>query len=123
MAGETQTPKTFRGITEARSVHLQMSHYLGISAGYHDAAVSVVSHTGDIVFASHSERYSGVKNDSCLDRDLLQHCMQWKPRRIALYERPWAHNLQQVMSGQHCFGPWTARGYVKKYLETCWNSV
>ena len=37
---------------------------LGISAGFHDAAASVVSDSGDILFAGHSERYSKRKNDS-----------------------------------------------------------
>ena len=35
---------------------------LGISEGYHDAGVSVINDT-EIVSASHSERYSRVKND------------------------------------------------------------
>ena len=36
---------------------------LGISAGFHDAAATVLSRQGDIVFAGHSERYSKKKHD------------------------------------------------------------
>ena len=44
---------------------------LGISAGFHDAAVSVVDEQGNISFASHSERYSRNKNDKDLCRELV----------------------------------------------------
>ena len=36
---------------------------IGVSAGFHDAGVSVISPNGDILFAAHSERYSRIKND------------------------------------------------------------
>ena len=36
---------------------------LGISSGFHDAGASVVNTAGDILFASHSERYSKQKHD------------------------------------------------------------
>ena len=36
---------------------------LGISAGFHDAAISVINRQGDILFAGHSERYSKLKNE------------------------------------------------------------
>lgn len=29
---------------------------LGISAGFHDAAATVIDHRGDVLFAGHSER-------------------------------------------------------------------
>jgi predicted NodU family carbamoyl transferase len=31
---------------------------LGISAGFHDAAATMINQSGDILFAGHSERYS-----------------------------------------------------------------
>ena len=34
--------------------------YLGISEGFHDAAVAVVNNN-QILFATHAERYTGVK--------------------------------------------------------------
>ena len=45
---------------------------LGISAGFHDAAISVISDKGDILFAGHSERYSKIKNDPNLCPDIVQ---------------------------------------------------
>ena len=33
-------------------------NYIGISAGFHDAAISIVDDYGNILFAGHSERYS-----------------------------------------------------------------
>jgi predicted NodU family carbamoyl transferase len=44
-----------------------MRYFLGISAGFHDAAASVVNSHGGIEFAAHSERYSKKKNDPDLD--------------------------------------------------------
>ena len=49
-----------------------MKHILGVSAGFHDAALSIVSEAGDIVFAGHSERYSKIKNDPNLCVDIVQ---------------------------------------------------
>ena len=37
-----------------------MTNILGISAGFHDAAISLINSSGDIVFAGHAERYSKV---------------------------------------------------------------
>jgi carbamoyltransferase len=93
-----------------------MKHFLGISAGFHDAAVTVVNSTGGIEFAAHSERYSGRKNDPSLDPMLINELRQWHFDEIAFYERPWMHNLQQIVSGQHQFGAWTGRGAVKQHL-------
>ena len=39
-------------------------HILGISAGFHDAAATLINSHGDIIFAGHSERYSKQKNDN-----------------------------------------------------------
>ena len=45
---------------------------LGISAGFHDAAISVINNQGDILFAGHSERYSKLKNDAHISPDLIK---------------------------------------------------
>ena len=89
---------------------------LGISAGYHDAAATVVDRHGDIVFAGHSERYSKLKNDSAISAGLLADLCEWDYDTVAYYERPWMHNLQQVYSGQRDFGPWTTRGAIRRHL-------
>lgn len=93
-----------------------MRHFLGISAGFHDAAVSVVNSNGDIEFAAHSERYSRRKNDPSLDPLLVEKLRDWHFDSIAFYERPWLHNLQQLISGQHQFGAWTGHGAVAQHL-------
>ena len=73
---------------------------LGISAGFHDAALSVISDKGDILFAGHSERYSKIKNDSNLCPDIIQEIYGMDIGTIAYYERPWAKQLRQIYSGQ-----------------------
>jgi carbamoyltransferase len=91
-------------------------HILGISAGFHDAAVSVVDSSGNIKFAGHSERYSKLKNDAEIHPDLLRECCDYDIDTIAFYERPWMHNLQQLWSGQREFGPWTARAAIQQHV-------
>ena len=44
----------------------------GISANSHDAALAVFKNK-ELLFASHSERFSGIKNDPHLDKNLLNH--------------------------------------------------
>ena len=47
--------------------------YLGISQGYHDAGLALVDAKGNILHASHSERYSKIKNDPNLHYHQFQH--------------------------------------------------
>ena len=93
-----------------------MKHYLGISAGYHDAAATVINGDGDILFAGHSERYSKLKNDPNLSDGLILELCPWQYDTIAYYERPWLHNLQQLYSGRHPTSSWTTRGVLKQQL-------
>ena len=93
-----------------------VKHILGISAGYHDAAATVIDCSGNIVFAGHSERYSKIKNDSEISAGLLQELCSWHYDTIAYYERPWMHNLQQVYTGQGDLGPWTVQGALRNHL-------
>ena len=60
----------------------------GISAGTHDASITVMR--GDeILFASHSERYSRLKNDKDLDDSLITSALKWgKPSIVYWYENP-----------------------------------
>ena len=48
---------------------------LGISSGFHDAAVTVVKN-GKIVFAAHAERYSKQKNDPWLNQELINAALE-----------------------------------------------
>ena len=77
-----------------------MKNILGISAGYHDAAVSLISPTGEILFAGHSERYSKNKNDADLHSALLDEIDFGAVDTIAYYEKPWKKQLRQWYSGQ-----------------------
>lgn len=72
---------------------------LGISAGFHDAAATVI-HRGNILFAGHSERYSKVKNDADIHPDLLKDALVHGVDHVAYYERPWLKQLRQCYAGQ-----------------------
>jgi carbamoyltransferase len=73
---------------------------LGISAGFHDAAATVISPDGEILFAGHSERYSKKKNDSDISVALLNEIDMSQIDTIAYYERPWVKQLRQCYAGQ-----------------------
>ena len=73
---------------------------LGVSAGFHDAAATVLSSQGDVLFAGHSERYSKRKNDADFCQGLLDDILPYEPAHVAYYERPWAKQLRQLYSGQ-----------------------
>jgi len=95
---------------------MKLSHILGISAGFHDAAATVIRSDGEIVFAGHSERYSKIKNDPNFCDELTAELCKWQYDTVAWYERPWLHNLQQWYSGQRHTEPWTTRGILRKHL-------
>ena len=74
---------------------------LGISAGFHDAAATVISRQGDILYAGHSERYSKVKNDANLCRSMMDDIMDQYPiYHVAYYETPWKKQLRRLYSGE-----------------------
>ena len=99
-----------------------MKTILGISAGFHDAAISVVGENGDILFAGHAERYSKIKNDAKIHPDLLSECSHHYIDELAFYERPWIHNWQQLVSGQHHWGPWTTGQAIRQHLGEWYQS-
>ena len=74
---------------------------LGISAGFHDAAATVINSSGQILFAGHSERYSKIKNDPDIHLDLIMDLAEDRHiDHIAYYETPWKKQLRQLYSGQ-----------------------
>jgi carbamoyltransferase len=78
-------------------------NYIGISSGFHDAAVSVVDDTGNILFAGHSERYSKNKHDKDVCEGLLTDALQHTNSldlQYHYYERPWLKSLRQLRSGE-----------------------
>jgi carbamoyltransferase len=101
---------------------MKLTTYLGISAGFHDASVSVIQSDGSILFAGHAERYSKNKNDAHLNDEIIAEAMSYgTPGMIAYYERPWVKKLQQLYSGQYeeafDFGNFTLDQYLHKHLS------
>ena len=76
--------------------------YLGISQGYHDAGLALVDAKGNILHASHSERYSKIKNDPNLHYHQFQDCEFTDDENVTVnyYERPWLTNLRRLYAGQ-----------------------
>jgi carbamoyltransferase len=78
--------------------------YIGISCGFHDASVSVVSDSGEIKFAGHSERYSKNKHDKYLCMDLVKDAINYIDSRheieVHYYERPLMKYLRQLRAGE-----------------------
>lgn len=78
-------------------------NYIGISSGFHDAAVSIVDDNGDILFASHSERYSTHKHDKHLDMGIVEDALTYTTSsdiEVHYYERPLMKYLRQLRSGE-----------------------
>lgn len=90
--------------------------YLGISAGYHDAALTVINDHGDILFAGHSERYSKKKNDPALHADLITEVNEMGYDHVAYYEVPWRRQLRCLFSGERFSKIWTTRQAVREHL-------
>ena len=78
----------------------------GISANSHDAALAVFCDE-KLVFASHSERFSKVKNDRDLDRNMIAYAKtNWgSPGQVYWYEQPKLKTIRQLFAGQG----WKAR--------------
>jgi carbamoyltransferase len=86
----------------------------GISANSHDAAVAVFDNQ-QLVFASHSERFSGTKNDPNLNHSLISYARQWgNPELVCWYENPLLKSIRQLYAGQ---GITFAENNVKQYLK------
>ena len=94
---------------------------LGISAGFHDAAVTLIDEEGNIKFAGHAERYSKIKHDSRLNVSLIKDALRYGPiNSIAYYERPWVKKTRQLYAGQYneLKTPWTVAGILEEQLPT-----
>ena len=86
----------------------------GISANSHDAAITVVQDK-EILFASQSERYSGVKNDAHLNADIVADAYRYgEPDEVVWYERPLMKSLRQLHAGQGWVNN-SAKQYVRNY--------
>jgi carbamoyltransferase len=78
-------------------------NYIGISSGYHDAALSIVDINGNILFAGHSERYTKKKHDKNISHELIVDALQYADNDIEInyYERPWIKFLRQIYAGEN----------------------
>jgi len=105
-----------------------MMKVLGISEGFHDAAICVIEDQ-EISFASHAERYSKIKGDRWIHPDMMFDC---QPDVVAYYEKPFLKNLRRLYSGQKwhkprtkydvCFGhheSHAAAGYYTAPFDNC----
>lgn len=88
----------------------------GISANSHDAALSVFV-DGHLKFASHSERFSKIKNDPDLNIDLVNYAKDcWgEPDEVCWYENPYKKTFRQYLAGQ---GWLWSENNIKRYLKT-----
>lgn len=88
----------------------------GISANSHDAALAVFNND-KLEFASHSERFSGIKNDAHLNSELIEYAKKWgEPDEVIWYERPFVKSLRQLKAGQGFkFGENNINRYLRQY--------
>lgn len=72
---------------------------LGISSMFHDASVAVVE-DGKILFAAHAERYSKVKNDRFLNRQLVADALKHgRPDYVVYHEHAFLKQLRLLRAG------------------------
>ena len=73
---------------------------LGINTLNHDACLTLLDGK-EILFAGHSERYSGIKNDSNLNAAIFADVKRFGSwDKVVYYERPWKKKLRQLVAGQ-----------------------
>ena len=103
---------------------MKLQHILGISAGFHDAAATVIRNDGEIVFAGHSERYSKQKNDADIHIDIVAELGQYNIDHVAYYERPWVKQLRNLRTGQGIeWNQLITKNILKKQLHGFFNNV
>ena len=77
--------------------------YLGITSNGHDASVAVVE-DGNILFAAHQERFSGIKNDGNISIDLLNEAKKYGYDQVCYYENSTLKGLRRIINGQFSLG-------------------
>ena len=74
---------------------------LGINALNHDACITLLN-GNEILFSAHSERYSGIKNDSELNHEMFEDCKRYGDwDKVVWFERPWIKKQRQFHAGQY----------------------
>ena len=91
-------------------------NYVGISCGFHDAALSVIDDNGNILFAGHSERYSMQKHDSKLCSGIVQDAKNYinDDFEVHYYERPYVKAVRQFIAKQK-LGPFKVNEIIGKH--------
>ena len=95
---------------------------LGISSMFHDASIAVVE-DGKILFAGHAERYSRIKNDRFLNRQLVRDALQFgKPDYVVYHEKPWLKKLRLLYAGNfRALTEPTQQGWVQEFYPELSN--
>ena len=89
---------------------------LGLSFGFHDAGVCMLA-GNEIEFASHSERYSKIKNDPWINHQIISDALAGgKPDVIVLHEKAWLKKFRNLVNGnwRALLEP-TQRQWIKKF--------
>jgi carbamoyltransferase len=72
----------------------------GINILSHDSSLSVLKNN-EIVFASSSERFSKIKNDSNLNQEIINYALNFGyPDKIILSEKNYLKNIRKFLFGQ-----------------------
>ena len=89
---------------------------LGLSFGFHDAGACMLQ-DDNIEFASHSERYSKVKNDPWINHDLINSALEGgKPDTIVLHEKAWLKKFRNIYAGNwNALREPTQRQWIKRF--------
>jgi carbamoyltransferase len=77
-------------------------NYVGISCGYHDAALTVIGSTGNILFAGHAERYGDNKHTPNLNMGIIDDARKYITDEIEVhyYERPLVKYMRRLWAGE-----------------------
>ena len=91
----------------------------GISAGSHDAALAVFE-DDRLIFASHSERFSKLKNDPNLSHKMISYAkkLAGEPDLVCWYEDPKLKLTRQLYAGQNileCVNDTNIKRYLDSY--------
>jgi carbamoyltransferase len=72
---------------------------LGINDGGHDAAVTLLDGQ-NILYASHAERHSKIKNDHNLNKEIIEEVLSFgKPELIVFYEKRYLKKTRLILRG------------------------
>jgi len=90
---------------------------LGISALHHDASLCVVD-KNCITFASQSERFSRIKNDKLLNKDMFHEIFKYGTPDFAVwYEKPYKRMLRQILFDKKIQQLPRVRQYIRQFID------